>query len=743
MVQLSGLVERITFYNQENGYTVLRLTPDQPESQKTIGLDLEGFLTVVGNLPDLSPGEKIQLKGDYFTHPKHGLQFKASECEKLLPVTLIGMERYLGSGLIKGIGPGLAKQIVRYFKGKTLDVIENDPNQLINVPGIGPDRKKKIITAWEEQRHVKEIMLFLHGHNISSNLALKIYKTYGEASLEVVKANPYQLEKDIFGVGFKTSDRIARDLGLAADHPSRIEAGIVFVLNQMINEGHVFVPEYELTEKAEKLLEIDSNLIVTGIQRLKAQDRIRIELPQSSPNDSKREVLSFDVLDPVNEGSFVYLTPFYHAERGVAQQLQALLLNSAKPRQAHLTFEGDSLSSEQQHAIETSLINPVSVITGGPGTGKTTCLNALIPIFEKNHMRYALASPTGRAAKRLSEATSRPASTIHRLLGYAHGNGFQYNEKKPLNIDFLIVDEASMLDLLLTYSLLRALKPDTQLLLVGDVDQLPSVGAGDVLRDIIASGKVPVSQLQKIFRQAEGSMIIENAHHINRGQMPAFSTSSSGDFFLFPAQDAEAAGNWVGELASSRIPKNFGLDPIKNIQVLTPMYRGAAGVEALNNTLQEKLNPANISKHEQKLFGRIYRIGDKVMQIRNNYDKEVFNGDIGIIKTINRIEQTIVVAFDQTQKVQYDFSEADDLVLAYAISIHKSQGSEYPAVVIPILTQHYIMLQRNLLYTAVTRAKKLCVLIGNNKAIRIAVGNDQVSHRYSYLAQRINENLIQ
>lgn len=740
MVKISGTVERITYYNQDNGYTVLRLNPDHSSLREgVVGLNLDGLLTVIGNFPELSPGEQVQFVGDYTTHAKHGLQFKGTKCEKLLPVTEFGMERYLGSGLIKGIGPQLAKRIVNHFKGETLEIIEQDPQRLSEVPGIGEDRTEKIIKAWEEQKSVKEIMLFLHGHQVSTNLAVKIYKTYGENSLEVIKENPYQLEQDIYGVGFKTADRIAQNLGLPYDHPARIEAGVVYAINEMVNEGHVYSPLNQLAEHAESLLAVDKDLVLSGIDRLKSLDRVRKEhLPHdiTTMNDQSLKVAenAQGYGDPV-----IYLTPFYHGEKGVAAKLLALLDHPVKVLQESLGFESKGLSEDQKSAVQMAICNPVSILTGGPGTGKTTCLKALIELLEVKNISYALASPTGRAAKRLSEATSRTATTIHRLLGFSPVEGFQFHENHPLKIDFLIIDEASMLDLLLTYHLLRALKPGTQVLFVGDVDQLPSVGAGDVLRDLIKSAVIPVTRLSTIFRQSTNSQIVSNAHHINHGHMPQFSSTNQGDFFLFPAEDADVAAQWVIDLVSDRIPNNFGFDAVQEIQVLSPMYRGASGVSALNEHLQASLNPATPRKPEQKLFGTAFRVGDKVMQLRNNYDKDVYNGDIGFIEQINPVEQQMNVLMDGSRLVSYDFNEADELVLAYAISVHKSQGSEFQAVVVPVLTQHYVMLQRNLIYTAITRAKKLCVLVGNLKALRIAVGNDKVSKRFSNLSERLKQ----
>ncbi|QRN84577.1 ATP-dependent RecD-like DNA helicase (plasmid) [Chloroflexota bacterium] len=728
MTTLAGTVERITYTNAENGYTVLRLRPVLEPGESLPGIRLDGLVTVVGNLPDVAAGEQLRLEGDFTSHPKHGLQFKASHLEKLKPVTLEGIERYLGSGMIKGIGPEMAHRIVQYFKTETLEVIEKDSWRLREVPGIGPDRMEKIITAWEAQKQVNAIMIFLHSHKITTNLAVKIFKTYGNDALAVLRENPYRLEQDIYGVGFKTADRIARDLGLPADHPSRIEAGIAYVLEQSQSDGHVFLPEALLQEKATDLLGVDSGLFYGGVERLINEERIQREPVVLKEGESDAETVDA-----------IYLRAFLKAEKGVAARLRALLAVPVPTRQGQFNLASDTLSEEQLTALEHTLQSPVSVLTGGPGTGKTTCMRALIELLEGWGVRYALASPTGRAAKRLTETTGRPASTIHRLLGYSPEGGFRHYEKNPLAIEFLVVDEASMLDLLLTHQLLRALKPGTQVLLVGDVDQLPSVGAGDVLRDIIRSGVVPVSRLRTIYRQAGDSAIITNAHRINQGQMPEFSGSELGDFFLFPADSADKAAEWVVDLVAHRVPTTFDLNAMTDVQVLSPMYRGAAGVDALNQKLQATLNPPAKDKIEQKLAGGTFRVGDKVMQIRNNYDKDVYNGDIGLLTSINRIDHTLTVRMDEMREVVYDFTEADELVLAYAVSVHKAQGSEFPAVVMPVLTQHYVMLQRNLLYTGVTRAAQRCVLVGNTKAIGIAIRQNKVSERYSGLRFRLKQ----
>lgn len=742
MDTLTGSVERITFYNPENGYTVLRLRPD---NQKGIhaapksSLSSDGLATVVGNLPEVSPGEFLQLQGQWDRHPKHGSQFKAEVCEQTLPATIAGIQGYLGSGMIKGIGPKLAERIVGKFKEDTFNVIEQTPQRLMEVPGIGMDRTGKITKAWEEQKQVKEIMVFLHGHGVSTNLAVKIYKTYGDKSLETVQQNPYQLEQDIYGIGFKTADRIARALGLPVDHPSRIEAGIVFALNETINEGHVYVPRELLGQRAIELLGVSPDLIVPALDRLAQEDRIRPDMiPLNNKNDGKETPMIGEAAG-VYGSPVIYLTPLYFGEKGVAARLR-MLSSSTFPASLmnHVLFPDKSLSAEQQSAIEMALTHPISILTGGPGTGKTTCLKALINALESQHRNYALVSPTGRAAKRLSEATGRSARTIHRLLEFSPMEGFKHNEENPLDLDFLVVDEASMLDLLLMNNLLKAVQPGTHILFVGDVDQLPSVGAGDVLRNLIHSGIAPVARLNTIFRQAAHSKIITNAHLINQGQLPTFS-QGEGDFFLFPAEDATAAADWIIQIVTERVPQKFGFDAIHDIQVMAPIYRGPAGVIALNDRLQEKLNPPANNKPERRLFGTNFRLGDKVMQTQNNYDKDVYNGDIGFIESMDVIEQTLTVDFDG-RRATFEWSEADQLALAYVVSVHKAQGAEFPVVVMPMVTQHYMMLQRNLLYTAITRARKLCVLAGSRRAISMAVRNNKVEQRFTALEWRLAQN---
>lgn len=740
MDTLAGSVERVTYYNPENGYCVLRL---RPEGGKPPGMDREGLVTIVGNIAEISAGEFLRLGGHWVNHPKHGLQFQIETCEQTLPATTAGIRRYLGSGLIRGIGKRFADRIVAQFGEKTLEIIEQHPEQLLQVPDIGHKRVEMITRAWEEQKQVKEIMLFLHSYGISTNLAVKIYKQYNDQALNIVRTDPYRLARDIFGVGFKTADRIAQAMGLPGDHPSRIEAGIVFSLNEMTNEGHVFTPLPTLVEKAIDLLGIDETLLPPAIQHLEQEGRVKQEnLPSTTLLNPSREdegaKKTIKESSPPYGTTAIFLASLYHCETGLAKKIQALSvalptrLSDMPP--SFVTLD-TSLSEEQRGAIRTALSHPVSILTGGPGTGKTTCLKALIAAMELGRKRYALASPTGRAARRLSEAAERPASTIHRLLGYKPGQGFKHNDENPLQVDLLVVDEASMLDVQLAYHLAQAIQPGTHLLLVGDVDQLPAVGAGDVLRDLIASGVAPVTRLSTIFRQLTGSHIITNAHRINEGKLPVFHEDSR-DFYLFPAEKPEEAAQWVQDVVCERIPRKFGLDALRQVQTLAPMYRGPAGVDALNKRLQDALNPASPRKPEKSLFGQVFRLGDKIMQIQNNYDKDVYNGDIGFLVDVDAVEQKLWAEF-YGRKVEYEWNETDQITLAYAVSVHKSQGSEFPAVVLPLLTAHYMMLQRNLLYTAITRAKQLCVLIGNKRAISIAVHNDKVMHRNTTLDWRL------
>ncbi len=731
---LEGTVERLTYVG-EDGYTVLRLNvPGR--------FDLA---TVVGHLPDVNAGERLKLAGRWVSHAQYGRQFKAERCEKFLPATVEGLKRYLGSGLIKGIGPVTAERIVRRFKLDTLRILDEDPQRLRQVLGVGPKRAGLIAQAWEAQKAIKEVMLFLQSHGVSTGLAVKIYKTYGDESLQVVQQDPYRLARDIWGVGFKTADKLAQDLGLPPDAPSRVQAGVAYTLGQMADDGHVYAPEAQLLAESSQLLKVEPALVHQAVEQLHTEEQVKREtLLYPTALDSAVGAAKPETL---KEEQAVYLTPFYYGEVGVSNRIKGLietpttrLYRFAQVRDwdeflGRLT-RGDeiTLSPEQRQAVRTALTSKVTVLTGGPGTGKTVTVRTIIAALEKMRCRYALASPTGRAAKRLSEATGRPAQTVHRMLGYKPAEGFKFNDANPLAVDMLVVDEASMLDLLLTNHLLKALDPAAHLLLVGDVDQLPSVGAGDVLRDIIASERVAIVRLSNIFRQPQGSYIIQNSHRINHGQFPI--VNKGNDFYLFTQTEPEQAAALIVDIVKRRIPRKFGLDPLNDLQVLSPMHRGAVGVANLNRRLQAALNPPAPDKAERRLGGRVLRVGDKLMQIRNNYDKDAFNGDIGQLVAIDLEAQTLTVKIDD-RPLRYDWLEADELVHAYAISVHKSQGSEFTAIVVPVMTQHYLMLQRNLLYTAVTRAKQLVVLVGQRRAIAIAVRNNRVADRHSGLSVRL------
>jgi exodeoxyribonuclease V alpha subunit len=745
---LRGIIERITYHNEENGYTVAQLTPDGASYT----------VPVIGNMLGLNVGESVLLTGAWVAHAQYGRQFKADQVRTVLPATIAGLEKYLGSGLIKGIGPVTAKRIVRKFGLETLRIIEDEPARLHEVLGVGRMRVELITRAWAEQRQIKEVMLFLQSHNVSTGLAVKIYKQYGDDAIEIVKTDPYRLAREVYGIGFVTADKIARELGIAADAPERVAAGVAYVLGQAADEGSVYLPATELATRAAELLGVNATLALDGIAALRESEQVWVE-------DGRAPGTTI-----LAEERPVYLIPFYYGEIGVTNRLRRLIKAPEDRLAAFQVFNWPAafaalahqpasdtalprvaLTAQQMQAVQAALTCRVTVLTGGPGTGKTTCTRSVIRLAEAAGARVVLASPTGRAAKRLAETTGRQAKTIHRLLEFkpAEGFAFQRNEENPLEADLVIVDEASMLDLLLTNHLLKAIPAGAHLLLVGDVDQLPSVGAGDVLHDVIeaieAEAEVKTSstltstsaliRLDTIFRQPEGSYIITNAHRINRGEMPVLDNRSATDFFLFREEDPAKAADLVVEIVAERIPRKFGLRP-EQIQVLSPMHRAEVGVVALNTRLQEALNPPQPGLAERQLGGRPYRTGDRVMQIRNNYDKEVYNGDMGRILAVNLEDQTISVKMDE-RTVAYDFLEMDELVHAYAVSVHKAQGSEFPAVVIPLLTTHYMMLQRNLLYTAVTRAQKLVVLVGSPRAISIAVSNNRAKERYSGLAERL------
>ena len=734
MDTLSGVIERLTFHNPENGYTVAKVSTRR------------GLVTAVGNMAGVHVGASVEMRGEWTHHPKFGRQFKVADYRTVLPATAAGIEKYLGSGLIKGVGPVTAKRIVRHFGADALRIIDEEPDRLLEVLGVGRKRVAMIKKAWAEQKQIKEVMIFLQSHGVSTGLAVKIYKHYGDAAIGILQTNPYQLQRDIYGIGFKTADKIARALGIPHDSPERVAAGVQYVLNQETDQGHVFTPREALVKKASELLEVPPELVEEAIDRLRAEEQVKVEAPtyQVQPESAQ-----------LRESEAVYLTSMYYSEVGVAAGLRRLkdarLATGTTRLPAFQTFDWDQafrylqqqlgvdLAPAQRRAVQTALTQAVTVLTGGPGTGKTTTLRAIIRLLRAAGATFALAAPTGRAAKRMSEVTGAEAKTIHRLLEVSPGEGFSFkrNAENPLDVDMVIVDEASMLDVVLTNHLLKAIPAGAHLLLVGDVDQLPSVGAGNVLRDIIDSGEVAVVRLETIFRQAAGSYIITNAHRINRGQMPLF-PKDARDFFLFPMEDVDAAADMVVDLVTRRIPNRFGI-PSAEIQVLTPMHRGPLGVAALNQRLQEKLNPPHPTKPQRVQGGRVLRVGDRVMQVRNNYDLDVFNGDMGVITGIDLEMQTLTVDFDG-RAVTYDWASLDELTHAWAISVHKSQGSEFRAVVMPVHTTHYIMLQRNLLYTGVTRARELVVLVGTKRAISIAVRNDQVAERHTALAERLQES---
>jgi len=707
---LSGVIERITFVNPENGYTVAKL--------KSKGF--HDLITIVGNLPSVSVGAVVSLRGEWKMDSRYGRQFVVSSYEEKLPATAAGIEKYLGSGLIRGIGPVNARRIVKTFKEDTLRVIEEETDRLLEVEGIGPKRIEMIKAAWEEQKEVKNIMIFLQSHGVSTAYGVKIYKAYGNDSIRVVQENPYRLADDIWGIGFKTADKIAQNLGYNKKSYPRIRSGIMYVLNQLSNEGHCFAYRDQLTDEAVKLLEVEPELI---------EDAVRKMLEEGSLIADRDDAL--------------YLPVFYHSETGVARRIKRIV--EADSMFIHNDVEQMISSIEkknrvrydeaQREAIKKAGSCKFTVLTGGPGTGKTFTTLGIISLFKLLGAKILLAAPTGRAAKRMSEVTGMGAKTIHRLLEYKPAQGYTVNEDNPLKCDVLILDEVSMVDLLLMYNLLKAVPDETVVILVGDIDQLPSVGAGNVLRDIIDSGAVEVVRLTTIFRQARGSMIITNAHRVNHGQFPRYSGNKNRDFFFIEEEDPEKAAGTIVSLVTKRLPAYYQADPVRDIQVLCPMLKGATGAHNINRLLQEKLASGNSFI---KYGATTYYTGDKVMQIKNNYDKGVFNGDIGFIVAIDQEDRSVVVSFDG-RKVEYDYTELDEIILAYASTVHKSQGSEYPIVVAPLSTQHFVMLQRNLLYTCITRAKKVFVLVGTKKAVAMAVKNNKIAKRNTMLAERIRE----
>ncbi|GAB1818517.1 SF1B family DNA helicase RecD2 [Herbidospora sp. RD11066] len=722
---IEAVLERITYANEETGYTIARVATERS------GTDL---LTVVGPLLGAQPGESLRLTGRWTAHPRYGRQFEVWSYTTVLPATIAGIQRYLGSGLIKGIGPKMAERITIHFGVDTLRVIEEEPKRLVEVPGLGPKRTKLIAAAWEEQKVIKEVMIFLQGVGVSTSIAVRIFKEYGDTSIDVVRAEPYRLADDVWGIGFKTADTIAQAVGIAADSPERVKAGLRYTLSQAADDGHVYLPAPNLVADAVKILGLEPDLVSRCLDELVVEEGV------------VREEI------PVTEGTVpaIYLVPFHRAERSLATTVLGLLHSS---RDRLKVFEdvdwttaltwlktqtGANLAREQDQAVRLALTEKVAVLTGGPGCGKSFTVRSIVTLARAKRAKVILAAPTGRAAKRLAELTGHEATTVHRLLQLRPGGDPTFDRDNPLDADLVVVDEASMLDLLLANKLAKAVAPGAHLLFVGDVDQLPSVGAGEVLRDLLAAPDVPRVRLTQIFRQAQQSGVVVNAHRVNGGQMPL--VREFPDFFLFPAEDPDEIAALTVDVVAKRIPGKFGLNPRRDVQVLAPMHRGAAGAGALNGALQEALTPYREGMPERRYGGRVFRVGDKVTQLRNNYDKGaagVFNGTVGVVTAILPDDGKLTVLTDEDESVDYSFDELDELAHAYAVSIHRSQGSEYPAVVIPLATSAWMMLQRNLLYTAITRAKRLVVVVGSRRALGQAVRVKGAGRRHTGLTHRL------
>ncbi|MFJ3928713.1 MULTISPECIES: ATP-dependent RecD-like DNA helicase [unclassified Streptomyces] len=726
---LEGVLERITYANEENGYTVARVDTGRGAGE---------LLTVVGSLLGAQVGESLRMEGRWGSHPQYGRQFTVENYTTVLPATVQGIRRYLGSGLIKGIGPRIAERIVDHFGTDTLEVIEQEPGRLVEVPGLGPKRTALIGAAWEEQKAIKEVMVFLQGVGVSTSIAVRIYKKYGDASISVVRNQPYRLAADVWGIGFLTADRIAQAVGIPHDSPDRVKAGLQYALSQSTDQGHCFLPEERLIADSVKLLQVDAGLVIDCLAELAADEEGVVREKVPGPEGG----------EPVTA---VYLVPFHRAELSLAGQVRRLLRAEEDRMPAFQDVDWDralgwlarrtgaELAPEQQDAVKLALTSRVAVLTGGPGCGKSFTVRSIVELARAKKAAVLLAAPTGRAAKRLAELTGAEASTVHRLLELKPGGDAAFDRDRPLDADLIVVDEASMLDLLLANKLVKAVAMGAHLLLVGDVDQLPSVGAGEVLRDLLAEGgPVPSVRLTRIFRQARESGVVTNAHRINEGLPPV--TTGLKDFFLFVAEETEEAGRLAVDVAARRIPATFGLDARRDVQVLAPMHRGPAGAGTLNGLLQQAITPARPDLPEKRFGGRVFRVGDKVTQVRNNYEKGrngVFNGTVGVVTSLSTDDQRLTVLTDEDEEVPYDFDELDELAHAYAVTIHRSQGSEYPAVVIPVTTGAWMMLQRNLLYTAVTRAKGLVVLVGSRRALGQAVRTVSAGRRHTALAHRL------
>jgi exodeoxyribonuclease V alpha subunit len=722
---LEAVLERITFASEETGYTVARVATDRTGSE---------LLTVVGALLGAQVGESLRLTGRWTSHPKYGRQFEAHSYTTVLPATVQGIRKYLGSGLIKGIGPVMADRMVEHFGTDILRVIEEEPERLVEVYGLGPKRSGRIAAAWEEQKAIKEVMVFLQGHGVSTSLAVRIYKQYGDESISVVRKEPYRLAADVWGIGFKTADTIAQAVGIPHDSPERIKAGLAYTLSQAADSGHCYLPEPNLITEATKILEVPRELVGPCLEEAVAAE----------------DVVRERVVAEGGEIPAVYLVPFHRAERSLATGLLELLHAGTDrlPGFQDVDWDkalvwlrqrtGTGLAPEQEDAVRLALTEKVAVLTGGPGCGKSFTVRSVIELARAKRAKVVLVAPTGRAAKRLAELTGHEAATVHRLLQLQPGGDPKFDRDNPLDADLVVVDESSMVDVILANKLVKAIPRGAHLLLVGDVDQLPSVGAGEVLRDLLAADAIPRVRLTKIFRQAQESGIVVNAHRINAGQSPR--TRGFPDFFLFPCEEAEPTAELTVKIVAERIPRRFGLDPRRDVQVLAPMHRGPAGAGNLNALLQEALTPHRDGRPERRYGGRVFRVGDKVTQLRNNYDKGaagVFNGTVGVVTGISLEEQTLAMRTDEDEDVDYDFAELDELAHAYAVTIHRSQGSEYPAVVIPLTTSSWMMLQRNLLYTAVTRAKKLVVLAGSPRALAAAVRTAGAGRRHTALDHRL------
>ena len=729
--KIQGAIERITYFNEDNGYSVVKIMPDKPYPRAQAR---DRTVTVVGIMPALQEGESAQFKGEWVEDARYGRQFRAQQVMPIAPQTEKGVINYLSSGIVRGIGPRTAEKIYQHFGDKTVQILDEEPGRIHEVKSLKTKLADNLIDAWAKNRAMRNVLIYLQGLGVSAKIAQRIYNKYGAKTQQIIQNDPYQLAQDIFLIGFRKADQIAANMGFAPEDKGRLRAGLLHTLNELTREGHTYAPREELLDKATQLLGVDdvSALDHALHEQIAArnliEDQLRVEAGAK----------------PIYA---VYLPRFHRAEAAVTERLRALTGSDSLIKSDHRETNWTAylrdlsarnqvnLSKQQQQAVRAALGSKLSVLTGGPGTGKTTTLQMLIHALDEGDYAFKLASPTGRAAKRLGEATGVAASTIHRLLGYsAEISGFEHDEDNPLPADMVVIDEASMLDLQLFHSLLKALQPTTHLLLVGDVDQLPSVGAGNVLRDVIDSGIAHVTRLEQIFRQDDSSHIVSNAHRINQGRHPV-TDNQGNDFFFFNISDPQAVADNIVEIVQSKVPAKWDFDAVRDVQVIAPMYRGAAGVHNLNSRLQEELN-GDIRQPEVMLGSRLFRVRDKMMQTRNNYEKDVFNGDIGFIDSIDDDDNSLEVMIDG-RLVAYDFSEADDLMHAYCISTHRSQGSEYPVVVMPILTQHYIMLQRNLLYTAITRAKKLVILVGTRRALAIAVNNNKVAQRHSGLLPRL------